>query len=316
MKNIFNDNKKTTIFLLVFIVVIIVVFFGGKYIGYTIQKNKKVVPYDWDSVGSGVRIDIPGVKPYNEVILKDDTNNTKTNKTEFEVLLEKYTFGDEQISTWLPELLNNKLSDKNKVYITIHNSSSIKKKTNKTCSEVFPNINMSENNKVEKDEYMGFCADNISNYYNYDELNSINKNLFGNSSNLPIINEMIVFSASTSYIPYLYSNTLNGYVELSCNCGGTFANGDKLYRIINTSKDDNKITIDIMYLQLVNHEGVLSFTTPVGNVYEYKNGSNSEDFNKMVDSIFENEKSLLKQYRFNFVKGSTDYYLTSIDNLN
>ena len=302
-----NDKKIIIVALIGIIVGLLGIYFGSS----VFYSNKVVVP----DKNSPVKTIVDKDEPKEE---KDDTIvNLGKAKTEFEILLEKYTFGDEQISTWLPELLNNKLNDKNKVIIAIHNSSSIKKKTNKTCSEMFPNKQIEGNDKaIEENGYKGFCADNVSNYYNYDKLNSNYKNLFGNSSNLPIINEMIGFSISSGYLPYLYSNVLNGYVELSCNCGGTFANGDKLYKIFNTSKDDKKITIDIMYLQLANYDGVLSFTTPIGNVYEYKNGSNSEEFYKMVDSIFENEKSLLKQYRFNFVKGSTDYYLTSVDNLN
>lgn len=312
-----------------FIVIVAVLWVGYKSIDHYIEMHKAVLPeksnYEHISTMDVVKPDTVSGG------INENSNNKpyvrpEKEKNEYELLLEKYTLGNPvngQYSEWLPRLFNSKLTDEIKALIVLRNQdySADRKIIKKSCKELFPNKTIETSTGggvIEKDGKKSFCSDKESNYYDYHELNNDYHQLFGNSSNLSIINDVIIYDYRYGYTPYLYSDTINGYVELSCNCGGTYAFGTQFYRVINTNKDDNNMIIDIAYLEMdkKDNNNIFSFSSSSGNHYEANINNNTEDFYNMIDQIFEKEVNYLKQYRFSFNKGEKDYYLVSIDNLN
>lgn len=315
----FIKNKKNVI--ISFSVVLVgILLIGSAFVIDYYETQKVVVPV---KSGDSKEIPIKEVEPAEEKPADNPTSNNapvKT-KTEYEQVLEKYTFGDEHFYAKISNLLNNKLNDENKLYITLKNSSSLEKTKDVTCDKVLPGLTVKDNNnsfKVESNGVAGQCY-SPTRYYDYNDLNEMYHSLFGNDSNLPIIKGFIPFVDYGLPDPYAYSDEVGGYVKLSCNCGGTYANPIRVYRIINTNKTDNNMIIDIAFLE-VNYDNQhnYSFNSGSGRNYAFDSldKTSNSSYYSMIDSIYENEIDYLRKYRFNFNKGEKDYYLVSIDNLN
>ena len=275
-----KKNKK--LYILLFVVIVAVLWVGYKSIDHYIEMHKVVVPEksNYEEVTTKDEIQTDS----SDESINDNTNNTmyvrpEKEKTEYELLLEKYTLGNPvngQYSEWLPRLFNSKLTDEIKALIVLRNQdySADRKIVKKSCKELFPDKAIKDDGTfgiLEKDGKKSFCSNKESNYYDYNELNNDYHQLFGSSSDLPIFKDIIIFNhCCGGYTPYLYSDTVNGYVELSCNCGGTYGFGTQFYRVINTNKDDNNMIIDIAYLELDAKKinSTYSFNSPSGNNYE------------------------------------------------
>lgn len=294
LKNINKEKAKTVIIVLLLLVVGILVlrvrFEEQTVAKYRERYNEKKCP----NTNSGFIKETPIEENNSEEV---ENLPTQKEKTKYEKILEKYTLGDFGMGSWLPTLLSEKLTDMNKLYIVLHNSDRIKESSSIKCEELFPNFKFEKESSGTKIIFNGesaFCGES-NYYYDYEKLNAEYHSLFGKASNLSKIQGLLKYNGySSANIPYpfAYSNTIDGYVELSCNCGGTGI-PNKFYRIINTEEDAKKLIIDIKYAESDD-------ATVIGD-------------DKKLDKLFENEN--LKKFRFNFEKNHDRYYLISIDNI-
>lgn len=222
--------------------------------------------------------------------------DSQEEKTKYEKILEKYTFGDSHMDNWLNTLFTNKLNDMNKLYMVLRSEDNIRETTSIKCQELFPNFKLKDDptgKQVEENGKKAFC-NSTNPYYSYKQLNAEYHIMFGNATNLPKMQGLISFPVgSGGYLPYAYSEKVNGYVLLDCRCGGT-GMPKAFYRIIGTNEEGNKLTIEIKYLEL---KGANINSTDISD----------DNLNKR----FKDES--LKKYKFNFINENDNYYLVSID---
>ncbi len=225
-----------------------------------------------------------------------DIEEPQEEKTKYEKILERYTFGDSHMDNWLNTLFTNKLNDMNKLYMVLRSEDNIRETTSIKCQELFPNFKLKDDptgKQVEENGKKAFC-NSTNPYYSYKQLNAEYHIMFGNATNLPKIQGLISFPVgSGGYLPYAYSEKVNGYVLLDCRCGGT-GMPKAFYRIVGTNEEGNKLTIEIKYLEL---KGANINSTDISD----------DNLNKK----FKDES--LKKYKFNFINENDNYYLVSID---
>ena len=243
----------------------------------------------------------PSINHTNNNSTIEDTTPEKNNgvvedpqkeKTKYEKILERYTFGDSHFDNWLSILFKEQLNDKNKLYITLNNSYLIRETTSLKCKELLPNLNIEDDRNSESIKVDGRTAycEATNSQYDYEKLNAEYHSLFGKSSDLPKIKGIVSFSnISEYYPPVAYSDKMGGYVNLNYRGGGT-RGPNKFYKIVDTKEEENKLTIEIKYKELP----------------EPKHMSDDE-----FEEMFNDDS--LKKYRFNFEKDSYKYYLKSID---
>lgn len=216
------------------------------------------------------------------------------------------------------DVLNEKgLTDKTKVDITFkskyENMSGVK--TAIECKDAFDDC----------DEYGLHSVDGFNfekekaTQYQYDNVNSFYKQIFGTKNNVPKLD------SNPSIFAYLkYSNKLNAWVELEPAFGGSCIGGEDIYYVIDSAEVvDNKLVINLTYFEYTavcestyseEELAKMEYTEEDGYGYFYKlDGVEKKVLTEkeIPDLVIKNHDKLPK-LTFTFEKENDNYILISV----
>ena len=176
-------------------------------------------------------------KPSNVVVEEKDYDLSKAKK-----LLDKYYFISLGVDTFSEGMTNEVRNS-----IAIFNLA-VKYEGQVSCSSIYNNNPIA---KMESDtsysiidgDFAGGCDENLVPFYKYDDVNEVYKDLFGEGNAIP--KESFKFEA----LVYDYNKTQDGFVKLSCRCGGGYFNRP-LYFVKSAKVKEDKLVIEAAYINL------------------------------------------------------------------
>jgi len=211
-------------------------------------------------------------------------------------------------------LSDNYLSEEAKVKIAINNTKSTN--TEYTCKEAFPEY-YSEGEAFVNDDTsgsVGVCTDNYesSEIYDYKNVNSTYKKLFGNKKDLPkIMIDYDIFGV------YAYSKTYDAFVELSCACGDFYSVGSSYYEVNSANIVDSTLEVVINYINFNLNQNSICLeqddSVCINTGKEYLSDISNEDIKKLYSNAETQNK--ISKYKLIFRQSDTGYYLDSISKL-
>ena len=191
------------------------------------------------------------------------------------------------------KILNDKMTEDDKIILTIFNSET--SNVNYSCGDAFSG----------KTEELERCSDPINIAYDYEKLNKLYKELFGNKQDLP---KKMVSSGVSSYS---YSEKYNSYMYLSS--AGGYGPIFTYYDVTGGIEKDGILEINVNYMtgELGEDDKRIYVENTNINVpiIDDTNVTNEEIKNLYNKALSENE---IPKYKFTFKKSDTGYYLDSI----
>ena len=253
--------------------------------------------------------------------LEKDTTSQKEEENKIELayareLVYKYIsaggLGDSRRST----LLNEGLTEEAKLALAINYATPIS--INYTCEEAFPDATKANNQFIiKRGNFYGVCSSDDATLYSYDQypydsVNDSYKKLFGEELSAPKID---MGKIEYDFGIYAYSSKYDAYIEVSCQCGGTWGGPTKSYFEVKNEKfDGDTLTVDMVYIFLskpIDNNKSFDEIDYVGKIngqevrFNTKESENEEVFlNKYLDK--------LDTYRIEFVFKDKAYKLVNI----
>lgn len=292
-----NETLKTRRILkgLIVIVVVALIFFGGYMLSGITENNNKE----------------ENNKTNNKV-----EQTTSIKQDEFEILaqeiLDNFVYDDYNL------LATENFSEDYRTILAIKQSKKLS--ITDSCKNLFGNklkkeyeMYIIENPKNNTEAY---CFDSGEKaFYSYDEVNEKYKELFGSDANAA--KTFVTTRETGKAVIYKYSDSNNGYVELSCNCGGIWYG--EVHTIKEVSMVDNKLHIVFSYFnygelgengKIRLSDGNESLNIEVGNfkLDDFTNENYVKNEEKLK-YIFDEYESKLPKYEIVFEKENDNYIL-------
>ena len=237
-----------------------------------------------------------------------ESEKTEVNIEEAKKILENYVYDDYYN-------LANDFSEDYKIVLAVEKTEGVKR-TN-TCKELFgndikeygDNTSYSINTGLELDGIESVCMENYNygeynKFYAYDDVNKKYESLFGKKMERKSAESL----KSGGAVIYGYSKLKDGYVELSCECGGTWP--DEINYIYDSYEMDNKLHIIFSYYTYFSDGPKAMITLTDAN--ENKIEVNSDDKGNLLEStkdIFEKNKDSVAKFDFILNKDSNGNYI-------
>ena len=241
----------------------------------------------------------------------------KVELKEAKTLIDNYVYDDYYLMT------EEKYSEDYKTILAIKRTNN-ETYENYSCKDLFGNhLKTNEYGSgyslfYDNKEIFGVCYDSendLREFYSYDHVNNTYHNLFGDENNAKKGNITTDFDGGA--IIYQYSEEKDGYVSLSCECGGVwFGESQHIY---DAYIKDNKLYITfgfVLFENISEKELTLSNGKETLDIdltnFDYNPNHSYEEISKELDFVFDKYEEKIPKYEIVFKKKDTGYLYYSI----
>ena len=223
-------------------------------------------------------------------------------KEEAKTIVEKYLHG--LFAKTIEKEIKDGLSEDYRLFLAITYAE--KSNFDYKCKEAFPNSTLDEYGfyNINEGNFAGACSENRNpDEYSgatYEEVNKSYKKLFGNEKDAPKKN------TSFGLDRYGYSEKYDAYIKLDCRCGGSYF-PDRYLDITNATIQCNRLEVTFKYAVMEYTYENSNYKVCINNSCKTVDNVNSF-ITSGIEEFYEENKDIVKEYKFTFNKGTDGCY--------